>query len=62
MGQLQQLIPSLDGAGIQYFLDSTEAFTVNLDRRAVQVLGCDGKVALSMNLTPTQEQELALDN
>ena len=63
MGELQKLIPSLDGDGIRYFVESTEAFTLNLDRRAVQILGCGGKVVLSMNLTPEQELELiTLDN
>lgn len=62
IGQLQKLIPSLDGEGIRYFVRSTEAFTLNLDRRAVQVLGCGGNVILSLNLTPTQELDMALDN
>jgi len=61
IGQLQKLIPSLDGDGIRYFLESTEALTLNTDRRAIQLLGCDGEVILSVNLTPTQELELAID-
>jgi hypothetical protein len=62
IAELQKLIPSLDGDGIRYLVESTEAFTLNHDRRAVQVLGCGGDVVLSVNLTPTQELDLALDN
>lgn len=60
--ELQKLIPSLDGDGIRYLAESIEAFTLNLDRRAVQVLGCGGDVVLSVNLTPVQESQLAIDN
>jgi hypothetical protein len=61
IGQLPELIESLDGDGILYFVEAAEAFTLNADRRAVQILGCDGNVFLSKNLTPTQALDLPLD-
>jgi len=60
IAELEKLIPSLDGNSVLGFVQSTETLTLNLDRRAVQVLGCGGDVVLSVNLTPTQELELAI--
>jgi hypothetical protein len=42
-------------------VESTEAFTLNFDRQAIQVLGCGEDVVLSVHLTPMQELDLAVD-
>jgi hypothetical protein len=61
IAELEKLIPSLDGEGIRYLVESTEAFTLNFDRQAIQVLGCGEDVVLSVHLTPMQELDLAVD-
>lgn len=56
--ELDALLPRVDGARLLRLEQRQRAvLSINQVRRAVQVLGCDGKVILSLGLTEGQIEE-----
>lgn len=56
--ELETLLPTLDGDMLKQLMRSHQNIALNMERHAVQVLGCQGQVALSLNLMDHQVSEL----
>lgn len=60
LDRLEQLLPQLDGAELQSLELAHARLALNLERRAVQVIGCDdATVILSMRMTDHQQAQIS---
>lgn len=59
IGELATLMARLDGPSIHVLDLEHEAFLLNTDRAALQIIGCGGQVMLSRNLSPNQATQVS---
>lgn len=58
LSQLQTLVATLDGTALRRLDEQHALLFINRDRHAVQILGCEDQIVLTMNLTRAQASEL----
>lgn len=60
LDRLEQLLPQLDGAALESLELAHARLALNLERRAIQVIGCDdATVILSMRMTDHQQAQIS---
>ncbi len=58
---LIQMIPSIPASTLASIGRAEANLLLNQDRRAVQIMGCEGLVLASVELTPAQQRELGIE-
>ena len=58
---LIQMIPAIPASTLADIGRTEANLLLNQDRRAVQIMGCEGLVLASVELTPTQQRELGIE-